>query len=218
MANNVTSLSMVDRSTFDNMSEDEKYSNIYFVRESTDVTSKMLSLYYGVERQCDVLDITDYVPSGSIDFDNPENNYNIPNGYKVKDKLIMVQQEVTDLFGNTTIFYHTYMWNGEQFLDCFGTPNNVLVCSTLPGNPVQDYVYIDLSTKSLYVFDGQVYINLISQESYATVEYVQDVYNTLLSIIEDMSGGGGAIVGNPLVMTNGVTDSVVGFATEITTE
>ena len=215
--NSVSTLNIIDRQTFDNLSDDEKTGNIYFVREGTSQTAKILSLYCGTSRQCDVLDISEYVSLDSIDFNDPDNDYNIPSGYKVSDKLIMIQQEVEDNFGNVTTFYHTYMWNGSKFIDCFGTPNNVIVCSTLPDNPVKDYIYIDLQTKSIYVFDGQVYVNVISNDTYATVQYVQDVYNTLLTIIDSISGGGEIMVANAYVMLNGVTDNVVGIAVEIPT-
>lgn len=201
----VTLLNVVDRGVFDSISDEDKQGNIYFVREGTPTNTNMLSLYVGTSKQCDVLDISD-VPG--IDLNNEYNNYNIPEQYQIKNKLLFVEQ--SDSIDSSTTFYKALMWNGEKFLDCFGTPRNVIVCENLPSTGVNGYVYIELPTRKIYVYaDG--FISLVSNEEYATNEYVLSVYNTLLNIISQMSSGSVSTAGNVIYSLPGCSETIEGL-------
>lgn len=190
METTYSELNIVDRSIFDRIPDSSKINNIYVVREGTKETSKIMTLYYEDKRQCDILDITDLA---EVDFNDPQNNYNIPQEYQIANKMLMAVQTVTDSLGNDTIFYHVFCWNGEKFVDCFGTPNNVIVCNLLPSNPTKGMIYLSLSTQSLHFFDGSSYINIISSDKYATVDYVNDIYNNLIADISELGGNGGGL-------------------------
>lgn len=203
----VTLLNVVDRGVFDSISDEDKQGNIYFVREGTPTNTNMLSLYVGTSKQCDVLDISD-VPG--IDLNNEYNNYNIPEQYQIKNKLLFIEQ--SDSVDNNTTFYKALMWNGEKFLDCFGTPRNVIVCENLPSYGIVDYVYIELSTRKIYIYENG-FISLVSSEEYATNEYVLSVYNTLLNIISEMSSGSVSTAGNVIFLLSGCSETVEGLVT-----
>lgn len=206
----VTLLNVVDRGVFDSISDEDKQGNIYFVREGTPTNTNMLSLYVGTSKQCDVLDISD-VPG--IDLNNEYNNYNIPEQYQIKNKLLFIEQ--SDSVDNNTTFYKALMWNGEKFLDCFGTPRNVIVCENLPSYGIVGYVYIELFTRKIYIYENG-FISLVSNEEYATNEYVLSVYNTLLNIISQMSTGGAPSGAALLIVNGGVSD--IGGDTRAATE
>lgn len=201
----VTLLNVVDRGVFDSISDEDKQGNIYFVREGTPTNTNMLSLYVGTSKQCDVLDISD-VPG--IDLNNEYNNYNIPEQYQIKNKLLFIEQ--SDSIDNNTTFYKALMWNGEKFLDCFGTPRNVIVCQNLPSTGVNGYVYIELSTRKIYIYENG-FISLVSSDEYATNEYVLSVYNTLLNIISEMSSGSVSTAGNVIYSFPGCSETVNGW-------
>lgn len=68
--------------------------SFYVVSETSQLGSNMLSLYLGEAKQCDLLDITQDVndPENPIDYVDFINNDNIPESYKIPDKLLFYKQ------------------------------------------------------------------------------------------------------------------------------
>lgn len=101
--------------------EIETYS-LYFVKDTTELASNILSLYVGTAKQCDLLDITQDAQSWEtpINFVDFENNYDIPEAYKIPDKMYFYAMDEG--------YYKILMWNeqAQQFYEC-GTPGNPLV-------------------------------------------------------------------------------------------
>lgn len=125
-----TKIYILDRITYNTLSqlpESEggiKTNGVYFIRETSSQTAKIVSLCVGKSKQCDVLDISDIQ---NVDFTDPAHNYNIPVDYRVKDKILMYTQ--LDSEGNK--YFRTLMWNGQKFLDCIGgniiEPDNITI-------------------------------------------------------------------------------------------
>lgn len=180
---------MLDRSVYDNKVHAGTIDNstIYFVREGSPALSKMMSLYVGLAKQCDLLDITD-----DIVLDPETNEYIIPQSYRIPNKLLFYKQTlVTDSpdpqdpsFEYTYDYYRISMWDDtkQKFLDCNGFPNNVIVITqgVLPdsNDAVKNFTYIDVMNRSIYVFDGNSYIPIIDLSQYATKEWVQDYHDS----------------------------------------
>ena len=191
----IKELNILDRTTFDNLSDTQKNGNIYFVREGTSETETMLSLYFENIKQCDILDISDSFTYVST----------IPDKYKVKGKILLAKKQ-------EDIFYQALMWDGDEFVNCLGIPNNLIVCEGLPNifTAVKNYVYLDLLSNGIYVFNGYGYENLISSTTYATNQYLNQVYNNLIDMINNISASGGGIIGNSSAVQRGTMLTHVG--------
>lgn len=180
---------MLDRSVYDNKARAGTIDNstIYFVREGSPALSKMMSLYVGLAKQCDLLDITD-----DLVLDPETNEYIIPQSHRIPNKLLFYKQTlVTDSpdpqdpsYEYTYDYYRISMWDDtkQKFLDCNGFPNNVIVITqgVLPdsNDAVKNFTYIDIMNRSIYVFDGNSYIPIIDLSQYATKEWVQDYHDS----------------------------------------
>lgn len=180
---------MLDRSVYDNKVHAGTIDNstIYFVREGSPALSKMMSLYVGPAKQCDLMDITD-----DLVLDPETNEYIIPQSHRIPNKLLFYKQTlVTDSpdpqdpsYEYTYDYYRISMWDDtkQKFLDCNGFPNNVIVITqgVLPdsNDAVKNFTYIDIMNRSIYVFDGNSYIPIIDLSQYATKEWVQDYHDS----------------------------------------
>jgi hypothetical protein len=145
----------------------DKDHNIFFVRENSSSTSDVLSLYVGEARQCDIWDLSG-VPG--IDIGDPEHNYNIPNTYWIQDKLFFYGVDVSvgreDNEDITEKYFKLMLYDGTRFIDC-GIRNNVIVCDNLPANPINDFVYIQPSTKAISVYESGQWVQLLDLSQYA---------------------------------------------------
>lgn len=183
---------MLDRSVYNNKVHAGTIDNstIYFVREGTSETANMMSLYVGLAKQCDVVDISN---DSDATFDPTSDTYSIPNKYRTHGKLYFFEQNiVTDMEDSTTpvttSMYHLCAWDPTlgEFLNCMGNPNNVIVCTggELPRHDaehqeaIKNFTYIDVMNRSIYVFDGNSYIPIIDLSQYATKEWVQDYHDS----------------------------------------
>lgn len=192
MADALAKVIMLDRTTYDNRVAAGTIENdaIYFVREGSADTASMLSLYVGLAKQCELVDISD---DAEVEFDNVTNLYTIPEKYHVPGKMFFFQQNIVSNMEDATTpivkpVYHLCMWDAtnERFVDCSGIPNNVIVCTNgqLPRIDVQhseaikDYVYIDVMNRDIYVFDGNAYIPILTLSQYATKDWVQDYHDS----------------------------------------
>lgn len=211
MADTVYSeLNILDRGLFDLMPDANKTNNIFFVREGTKETAKILSLYLGTKKQCDILDITSDV---TFFLNEPV----IPDKYKVQNKIFLIKKVISDQFGNAETRYLAYMWNGEQFYECFGSINNVIVCDALPAsNMVKGFIYVTIQNPAMYVWDGNSYIDIMSNNEYATKEYVNGIYNTLLDIIASINTGV-TMIGTVISVVRSTKDELFGFVENVTT-
>lgn len=218
MADNIAKVVMLDRSVYDAQTHDTN--TIYFVREGTPSLSNVLSLYVGDAFQCDLL----YIDENEVTFDQTSNEYNLPEKYHIKNKLLFYKQSiVTDKIDSSTNetydFFRICMWDGEKFRDT-GLPNNLIVCSEhLPDTSkgIKDFAYIDVMNRNIYVFDGNSYIPIIELSQYATKEWVEDYHNshqqavyvdgvTVLKTDEEVLHGAGADVsGITVTKTSGGT-------------
>ena len=183
MADSIAKVVVLDRSVYNSIIKDN--STIYFVREPSSESSKMVSLYVGLAKQCDMLDITD---DTDVSFNPTTNEYIIPSRYQVPDKLLFYTQTITtdapDTNGTniptTYDFFRLSMWSASKgkFLDCTGFPNNVVVCkngshpSTADG--IKDFVYVDVTNRNIWVFDGNAYVPIIQLDQYATITWVEE--------------------------------------------
>lgn len=192
MADALAKVIMLDRTTYDNRVAAGTIENdaIYFVREGSADTASMLSLYVGLAKQCELVDISD---DAEVEFDNVTNLYTIPEKYHVPGKMFFFQQNIVSNMEDSTTpivkpVYHLCMWDAtnERFVDCSGIPNNVIVCTNgqLPRIDVQhseaikDFVYMDVMNRNIYVFDGNSYIPLLNLSQYATREWVQEYHDS----------------------------------------
>lgn len=179
MADNIAKVVMLDRSVYDSQTHDTN--TIYFVREGTPSLSNVLSLYVGDAFQCDLL----YIDENEVTFDQTSNEYNLPEKYHIKNKLLFYKQSiVTDKIDSSTDetydFFRICMWDGEKFRDT-GLPNNLIVCSEhLPDTSkgIKDFTYIDVTNRNIYVFDGNSYIPILELSQYATKEWVEEYHNS----------------------------------------
>lgn len=179
MADNIAKVVMLDRSVYDAQTHDTN--TIYFVREGTPSLSNVLSLYVGDAFQCDLL----YIDENEVTFDQTSNEYNLPEKYHIKNKLLFYKQSiVTDKIDSSTDetydFFRICMWDGEKFRDT-GLPNNLIVCSEhLPDTSkgIKDFTYIDVMNRNIYVFDGNSYIPILELSQYATREWVEEYHNS----------------------------------------
>lgn len=179
MADNIAKVVMLDRSVYDAQTHDTN--TIYFVREGTPSLSNVLSLYVGDAFQCDLL----YIDENEVTFDQTSNEYNLPEKYHIKNKLLFYKQSiVTDKIDSSTDetydFFRICMWDGEKFRDT-GLPNNLIVCSEhLPDTSkgIKDFTYIDVMNRNIYVFDGNSYIPILELSQYATKEWVEEYHNS----------------------------------------
>lgn len=192
----IASVTIIDRGTFDDTSDQQKQGNIYFVREGTSGTNTMLSLYFENNKQCDILDISDSFISTS----------SIPDKYKIKGKILLAKN-------NEDIMYQAFMWNGTEFINCLGTVNNVIVCDGLPNifNAVKNFVYIDISSSGIFVFDGYNYQDIISSNTYATNQYLNQLYYELVDMINNIQPSGSNMIGNAVGVTRGTMLMHVGI-------
>lgn len=182
MPNNIAKVVMLDRTVYDNIQKDNN--TIYFVRESSSDASRMISLYVGEAKQCELLNATD-----NLQFDQVTNSYELPDAYHVKDKMFFYAQTVvTENIEqgeslddeNSYDYYRIVMWDGQKFRDCMGLPNNVIIVKdgVLPAtsDAIKDFMYIDITNRSIYVFDGNSYIQIMSSSPTPPPTPTVDIY------------------------------------------
>lgn len=175
--------------------------SMYIVREPSSANPNMLSLYVGLARQADICDVTDIL---SVDFNDPLNNYNIPEAYHVPNKLLLSKRQKDD----GTSFYQCFMWDGEQFIQCLGEMNNVNVVNTLPATGVDEQVYILVSDSAtgIFVWENGDYIRVDKSLIPDDVTILKDANNII-------SGVGANVTGNSY--TVGGTSYTAGISAEI---
>lgn len=194
---------VLDRITYDNAIQAGILATdaIYFVREPSSANPNMLTLYIGQSRQADVLDITNII---NVDFNDPLNNYNIPEAYHIPNKLLLSKRQK----GDGTSFYQCFMWDGEQFIQCLGEMNNVNVVNTLPATGVDEQVYILVSNSGtgIFVWENGDYIRVDKSLTPDEVTILKDSNNVI-------SGVGANVTGNSY--TVGGTTYTAGTSAEI---
>lgn len=145
----------------------DKDHNIFFVRENSSSTSNVLSLYVGEAKQCDIWDLSG-VPG--VDIDDPEHNYNIPNTYWIQNKLFFYGVDISvgreDNKDITEKYFKLMLYDGTRFVDC-GIHSNVIVCDNLPANPINDFVYIQPTTKAISIYESGQWVQLLDLSQYA---------------------------------------------------
>lgn len=179
---------VLDRSAYDSALQrgDISSESLYFVRELSSNNPNILSLYIGTARQADIWDITGII---SVDFNDPQNNYNIPSTYQVPNKMLLCKQE-----NNDDLIYHIFMWDSttRRFLDCGGQTNNVHVVSQLPdvsaANTNEVYAVIGSDSVSLYVFNGTQFIQAGSDIEPDNITILKDSNNVISGVGANVSG------------------------------
>ena len=167
---------VISRNNYDAL-ESVENNSIYLVRENTSATDKLLSMYLGRSKQADVLDI-----SSNVDYDSITEEYEIPQDYEVKGKLFLCRHPLDT--SQPADYYRVFMWDGSKYVNCFGTPNNVIVSAELPSvsSGVNNYVYIITgNNKGLYVFNGTRYVAILNLSDYPTTEWVENYVATYVS-------------------------------------
>lgn len=166
---------ILSRNNYDNW-QGSYGNNIFFVRENSADQDKMVSVYVGESKQSNIV-----VADESDIWDRTTNNYTIPEKYQVSDKIFLIKRTLatgTEQETPDNTIYGIVTWNGERFIDC-GVPNNVILVdgSELPSteNGIKDFFYILPEQHSIYVFDGEDYISIISVDSFVTVEMLNEV-------------------------------------------
>ena len=79
---------ILGRNNYDNFGEENYGDNIFFVRENSGEESGMVSLYVGESKQTDVIVIASQ--SDPTKYDPMSDLSNIPDEYKIKDKLYLM--------------------------------------------------------------------------------------------------------------------------------
>jgi hypothetical protein len=231
MAENVANIYILNRATYNDRvdrGEIQTY-DMYFVREPMFENSKLLSLYVGLAKQCDVLDITKDAESWDtpIDFVNLSNNYNIPAQYQIPNKLLFYKQDgYSEVQAGQTIQftedqYRLVMWYPEEgkFLEC-GLPKTTIICpEDLPSvqHGVLNNVYFRTKEnyKSIYVFDGTSFVKVFDDNDYIKEGSLLAPDN--ITILEDsnhvISGVGANVAGK--TFTIGGQDTVAGSGATI---
>ena len=186
---------ILGRNNYDN-DFGEKGDNIFFVRENSGEESGIVSLYVGESRQADIIAIT----GQSLVYDPEEDLSNIPERYKVKDKLYLMPKSIN---GEIQYLAFTCDNNGAtgQFRLC-GIPNNVKFCEygqkPSVSDAIKDFIYIEapeLSSNvcSIFVFDGTDYVSLIDPSKLVTIDYIEANYAKKTDV---PSGDGTTIIEN----------------------
>ena len=104
---------VLDHNTYENMkiAGTIESDSMYMVRETSSANPNMLSLYLGEARQADVCDITGM----SVDFSDPDSNYNIPSTYWVQNKILLCKDQSGDS-------YRGLVYDGTKFLELGSAP------------------------------------------------------------------------------------------------
>lgn len=184
MANDPIGITVLSRNEFNKISTINKASNIYLVQEGNVTQNGILSLYVGNAKESDICEIPYDV---ILNYKDPSNTYDIPIKYRIKNKLFYYKQSfVIDYEGTTKDIYRVVVWDGERFLDIFSKENNVVVCTSLPTIGKEDFVYINVADKSIHVYHDEEFIELVSDNIYATVKDVNEMYNRILTILDNL--------------------------------
>lgn len=221
---------ILSREVYDEKVDQSEINNgsIYLVSETTEENPQILSMYLGLAKQTDILDITPIANTWEtpIDFTNLSDNYNIPNDYQIPNKLFFYKQDaVIDTSGETDIVlsdaqYRLIAWHEaidendtSRFLDC-GIPQTTVICPNgLPttGQGVKNNVYIVTKPgeKSLHIFDGTDYIEVLAGGT-----LIPDNLTILVNPSTNEIHGVGADMSGKSVMS-GQTEIIVGDGASI---
>ena len=184
MANDPIGITVLSRNDFNNISTVNKASNTYLVQEGNLTQNGILSLYVGNAKKSDICEIPFDV---IMNYKDPSNTYDIPEKYRIKNKLYYYKQSFAiDSVGTTNDIYRVVICDGERFLDVFSKENNVVICTSLPTTGTEDFVYMNITDKSIYVYHNGEFIELVSDNIYATVKDVSTMYNRVVEILNNL--------------------------------
>ena len=189
---------ILGRNNYDNFGEENYGDNIFFVRENSGEESGMVSLYVGESKQTDVIVIASQ--SDPTKYDPVSDLSNIPDEYKIKDKLYLMPRLIN---GEVQYLAFTCDNNGAtgRFKMC-GIPNNVKFCAynqkPSVSDAITDFIYIESPETpsdvcSIYVFDGTDYVSLIDPSKLVTLDYIEANYAKKTDV---PSGDGTTIIEN----------------------
>ena len=197
MAEETRKIIILDRAAYEEYKAHGQLINnqIYFIRESVSETSKMVSLCIGEAIQADLLDITNDVAE-VVDFSDETGLYIIPEEYRITGKLWFIEQTA-----NNKPVYHVIMWNGARFVDCFGEPNNLVICSELPETGATNCAYIVINAQNgnrFCVYNGTTYIDVLSvTPDNVTIKFVDNQLAGIGAFGTDAAIGGVTYTAQP---------------------
>lgn len=219
---------ILSREVYDAKVDQSEINNgsIYLVSETTEENPQILSMYLGLAKQTDILDITPIANTWEtpIDFTNLSDNYNIPNAYQIPNKLFFYKQDaVIDTSGETDIVlsdeqYRLIAWHEaidendtSRFLDC-GIPKTTVICPNgLPDTSmgVKNNVYIvtKAGEKSLHIFDGSNFIEVLAGGTLVpdNITILADSNNVISGVGANVAGKTFTIGGQDIVAGSGAT-------------
>ena len=178
-------ITVLTRSEFNKISENDKQSNVYLVCENKGNDYELLSLYLGNAKQTDITEIDESIV---LNPGNPANNYRIDEKYRVRNKLYYYKQYIPTGENESTEYYRIVMWDGLRYLDMFSKENNVEIVTSLPASGKENYVYINIPDKSIYVYYQGEFVEIVSKDIFATTKDVDAMYNNILTLIHNKFG------------------------------
>jgi hypothetical protein len=163
--------------------------SIYLVRENSDETYKILSMYLGYARQTDVLDISD---DPEVSYDDETKEYDIPDYYKIKNKLFYASYP---LRVDNPDYYRLFAWNGAKFVDCLADGGSdkqeIKIVDTLPQTGEADILYIltrdsDGKSEGIYVYMDDDYVAIVTNIDLS--DYITSTeYNSTKLVPDDIT-------------------------------
>lgn len=241
MSDQVATVIVITRTEYDYLVEHDQIqtNTIYFVKETTSQSPNILSLYLGLDKQCDLWDITKDSDSWDtpIDLVDVANNFNIPPEYQINNKLLFYSEKGYSMNSQSgdpitllDSYYHLLMWHeqegdddpiGSRFLEC-GIPRTTVICPEgLPGTSTEGarnnnvYIVTEEDNKSIYIFDGTNYIKIFNDNDYLkSGNLLQADHVTILEDTNHVISGVGANVAGKTYTISG-TDYTAGTGATI---